>query len=77
MIGSCWSSVLHPCQFFGLLVLSNDSGVLKSPSIIVDLSTSPSVFYSIRFYFIYLEALLLAAYTFRLCILDELSLIIM
>lgn len=52
---------------FCLLVLSiNDRGVLKSPTINVNLFISPSVLYNISFSFMYFEALLLAAYTFKI-----------
>ena len=63
LLGFSFISLLIFC----LLVLSiNDRRVLKSRPVIVDLSIFPSVFYNISFYFIYFEALLLAAYTFRI-----------
>jgi len=51
---------------FCLILSINDRGVLKSPTIIVNLFISPSVPYNISFSFMYFEALLLAAYTFRI-----------
>lgn len=52
---------------FCLVVLSvSKKEVLKSPTIIVNLFISPSVPYNISFSFMYFEALLLAAYTFRI-----------